>query len=183
MGVVLILGSLGAAMAGIAVLLFISLSAGQRAGDRVGDAQSRVEVVPPDWGEPWPSDQTAVVHGRPGPDGPPAVAALVTVANPAPAPVVVGVAARPLRFRWGRDPVAVRVPKVPRLDPSGQLLVGVVDGASESQWLVPLGPCPRPVCRVVIALGQPDGRLRLVGHLVDLRPAMVSRARSAVLTA
>jgi hypothetical protein len=137
-------------VAGFLVLLVSTVflvTAGLRAGDRPED----VTV-------------TAAVAATAQPDGVlPVVVA--TARNPGASAVLVGLSVYRRRLpTWMTGGVTVTVPRRTlrgrsRLD--RQAVLGVVDAGQVAQWRVPV-PAGARRCRLVAAIGQRDGRLRLI---------------------
>ena len=101
-------------------------------------------------------------------------AAVVTVRNPGPVPVLVGLTARRC---WAPawlvgNPLIVRVPRVTtrgRLRPARQAVVGVLAAGDAGRWLIPV-PHGGLTRRVVAVAGQAGGRLRVLARLIEPFP-------------
>jgi hypothetical protein len=98
-------------------------------------------------------------------------AAMVTVRNPGPVPVLVGLTVR--RYwapAWlGGNPLIVRVPRATirgRLWPARQAVVGVLAAGDAGRWLVPV-PHGGLTRRVVAVAGQTGGRLRVLARMIE----------------
>lgn len=101
-------------------------------------------------------------------------AAVVTVRNPGPVPVLVGLTARrSWAPSWlGAGPLIVRVPRLTnrgRLRPARQAVVGVIAAGDAGRWLVPV-PRGGRARRVVAVAGQAGGRLRVLARLIEPVP-------------
>lgn len=102
-------------------------------------------------------------------------AAVVTVRNPGPVPVLVGLTARRswVPFWLHGDPLIVRVPFLttrPRLLPARQSVVGVLAAGDAGRWLIPV-PRGRIARQAVAVAGQAGGRLRVLARLIEPVPA------------
>lgn len=142
------------ALAGLLVLMALSfflVTGGLRAGDRPEDvavAAAMAETVQPDGVLP---------------------VVVATARNPGDTPVLVGFSVhRRWLPTWMTGGVTVTVPRRTlrrRTRCDRQAVLGVVDAGEVAQWRVP-APARARRCRLLAAIGQPDGRLRLVSLAV-----------------
>jgi hypothetical protein len=101
----------------------------------------------------------------------------VVVANPASEPVVVTACARPAgRLRlFGRAQIHRARTQQERRSSSraSRQLLGSVPPGGEATWTVVGDASTRPVCRVVLSLYQPNGRVRVHESVVRTEPGLV----------
>jgi len=98
-------------------------------------------------------------------------AAVVTMRNPGPVPVLVGLTARRSWVpSWLRpEPLIVRAPRLTNrrwLKPGRQAIVGVLAAGDAARWLVPV-PRGGMTRRMVAVIGQAGGRLRVLARLIE----------------
>jgi hypothetical protein len=124
------------------------------------------------------TDQELVDDARstvlPGPNG----TMTVVVANPASEAVVVTACARPAAaLRWfGKDHLIRGLNQQERRNSAraSRQLLGTVPAGDQTTWVVTGEATESRVCKVILSVYQPNGRVRVHEHLVHANPVVAT---------
>jgi hypothetical protein len=156
-----ILIALTTALALAGARLVVALERRAASGPRPGDATVTAVLSAQD----WPTEGEALITAA--------------ISNPGPVPVLVGLLLRRqlLPVAWGSTTVVYRTTR-PRYQAGQQALVAAVPEGQIDRLSVPVANSgTRRRHRLVITIGQPDGRLQVVSAPVTIAPSSGSVAR------